>query len=762
MLQFAVELSTKRRLHKLHMQLLPILLTSLVLSSLVDFNLNVMEKVNLQYSMKNIPIPSKHEYKKMLVAKTEHLIKRMRWKVLAFDGKLKSSNKNTYGFRTSLYPEPSPDLVQFESDLMDMIRNIEFRPVHNDFQARMREDITNIKNSNKVYVSADKSTNLYKMEKTDYESHLVNNITSTYKKSSQDQVDRINRGALECAKKLDLEDRMEKLQTTEAYITVKDHKEDFNVKPSFRLINPSKTDIGRVSKQLLDGINQELLRGTHVNQWKNTNSVVDWFKQIRGKRRCTFMQFDIENFYPSISPALFDKAINFAKQYVDIPDLHMDIIKQARSTLLFHQGEPWCKQTGDGSFDVPMGSYDGAEVCELVGIYLLSQITDVVDNADVGLYRDDGLAVMRNIGKPEVERRKKRIIKIFKDNGLSITIKAHLQVVQYLDVEFSLRDGLYRPYRKPSSNPLYINRYSNHPPSVIKQVPDSIAHRLSDISSSAEVFQQALPEYQNALRDSGFDTMLSYSVTNSTQQQSKRNRKRKIIWYNPPYSASVKTNVGKKFLALIRTHFHRNHRLYPIFNIKSVKVSYCCMRNISSIISGHNKFVLSKDNVQPNARMCNCRQRNDCPLNGLCLTSNIIYGGDVVNLTDNQLRPYVGLTSDTFKERMGVHNQGINHRVYSKSCELTKHVWQLRDSGKAFSVRWKILEHVKGRLIGGECRLCVTEKLHIIEHPSYRDGLLNSNSDMKCVHGWKHKLLSIGNTGRGRSRKRVKRVTGVT
>ena len=295
-------------------------------------------------------------------------------------------------------------------------------------------------------------------------------------------------------------------------------------------------------------------------------------------------------------------------------------------------------------------------------------------------------------------------------------------------------------------------------------MPDSIAHRLSDISSSAEVFQQALPVYQTALRDSRFNTKLSYSVTNSSQQQPKRNRKRKIIWYNPPYSASVKTNVGKTFLALIRTHFHQNHRLYPIFNTKSVKVSYCCMRNISSIISGHNKFVLSKDNSQQNTRTCNCRQRNACPLNGTCLTSNIIYSGEVINLTDNQSRPYVGLTLDTFKERLGVHNQGINHRSYSSSCELTKHVWQLRDSGKAFGVRWNILEHVKGRLIGGQCRLCVTEKLHIIEHPNYGDGLLNSNADMKCVHGWKHKLVSIRNPGRGRSRKRGKRgtVTGVT
>ena len=202
--------------------------------------------------MKNIPIPSKHEYKKVILAKTESLIKRMRWKVLAFDGKLKPSGKNTYGFRSLCYPEPSPDLAQFESDLMDMIRNIEFRPVHNEFQSKMREDITNIKNSQKVVVAADKSSNLYKMDQADYETHLVNSITSTYKKSNHEKVESINRKAYEIAKELQLDGRMEKMQTSEAYITVKDHKENFNTNPTFRLINPSKTDVGRVSKQLLE------------------------------------------------------------------------------------------------------------------------------------------------------------------------------------------------------------------------------------------------------------------------------------------------------------------------------------------------------------------------------------------------------------------------------------------------------------------------------------------------------------------------------
>ena len=123
------------------MKLLPLLHTAAtLLSSILDFTVT-MEKFNLQYSTKNIPLPSRHEYKMLLVAKTESVIRRIRWKVLAFDGKLAPASKNTYGFRSPNDPPPSPDLMQFESDVMDMIRNIEFRPVNNEFQAKMREDI---------------------------------------------------------------------------------------------------------------------------------------------------------------------------------------------------------------------------------------------------------------------------------------------------------------------------------------------------------------------------------------------------------------------------------------------------------------------------------------------------------------------------------------------------------------------------------------------------------------------------------------------
>jgi len=229
-----------------------------------------MERFNLNYSKKNIPIPSRDEYKLLLTAKTESLFKRMRWKALQFQGKLPPSDKVTYGFRSKRCPPIVKELRKFEEDLMNIIKNIEFREVNNDFQNKMRDDIRQIKQCGKVVVPADKSTNLYKMDKSVYEKHLTNGITKDYKKSNQVKVDTIDKEAYNIANKLCLDDRMQRLQTSEAYITVKDNKDGFPANPSFRLINPSKTDIGKVSKVILDKINKELLSKTKVNQWKST------------------------------------------------------------------------------------------------------------------------------------------------------------------------------------------------------------------------------------------------------------------------------------------------------------------------------------------------------------------------------------------------------------------------------------------------------------------------------------------------------------
>ena len=130
--------------------------------------------------------------------------------------------------------------------------------------------------------------------------------------------------------------------------------------------------------------------------------------------------------------------MDFAKMHMEIPDMHLQIMKQARRTLIFHNEEPWEKIDNDNDFDVPMGSYDGAEVCELVGIFLQSEHAE----CHFGLYRDDGLGIMKRIGKPEIERNKKRIIQIFKRHGLKIIIQANLFTTQYLDIELDLRNNV--------------------------------------------------------------------------------------------------------------------------------------------------------------------------------------------------------------------------------------------------------------------------------------------------------------------------------
>ena len=136
-----------------------------------------------------------------------------------------------------------------------------------------------------------------------------------------------------------------------------------------------------------------------------------------------------------------------------------------------------------------MGCLDGTEVSDLTGLYILSKTKSVFETQnDVGLYRDGGLGIFRNLSGPEIERVRKEIITIFKECGISLTTKTNLKVVQFLDIELDLINNTYRPYKKPNDNPMYINVNSNHPLSIIKQIPPSFNRRLSNLSSDEEVF----------------------------------------------------------------------------------------------------------------------------------------------------------------------------------------------------------------------------------------------------------------------------------
>ena len=150
----------------------------------------------------------------------------------------------------------------------------------------------------------------------------------------------------------------------------------------------------------------------------------------------------------------------------------------------------------------------------------------------------------------------------------------------------------YRPYIKPNDKPLYVHRQSNHPSSVLKNIPRGVNDRLSRLSSNETVFSSAIPLYQQALIDSGYDFKLKYNPEAGSDSQSKRNRRRtrQIVWFNPPYSMNIETNIGQEFLKLI-DNFPQNNILATIINISKGKLSYRTMKNMNQIITSNNAKV---------------------------------------------------------------------------------------------------------------------------------------------------------------------------
>ncbi len=113
-----------------------------------------------------------------------------------------------------------------------------------------------------------------------------------------------------------------------------------------------------------------------------------------------------------------------------------------------------------------------------------------------------------------------------------------MHVVNFLDVTFDLNNENFKPYRKPNDDPLYINRHSKHPPSIIKQLPTLINKCILALSADEQTFHESAPIYQNALRHSNFDHKLDY--TKHAPQKTHRNRQCNIIWFNPPLAKTSK------------------------------------------------------------------------------------------------------------------------------------------------------------------------------------------------------------------------------
>ena len=595
-----------------------------------------------------------------------------------------------------------------------MVQSTKFTQVNSPFLNRLKDDTERIKNETKLLIVADKTTNFYKLEPSKYNDLLEQNITKSYKKAHPNTIRDIHTENKKIATQLGIDDRVDTTAKKDAFITLKDHKPNFANKPTCRLMNSTKSEIGKISKEILDRINSKITRASKFNQWKNSASVIEWFKSIENKQHHTFVCFDIVEFYPSISQDLLNKALDFASAYDNITNDERNIIIHAKNSILVHQQQSWQKK-GVTTFDVTMGSYDGAETCELVGSFLLSQLQDL--DINIGLYRDDGLAIS-NATPRVTENIKKEICRVFNQNGLRITIEANKQIINFLDVTFNLSNSTYQPFTKPNTTLQYVHRESNHPPITTKNihVPAGINKRLSSLSSDKASFDRASPPYQKALDKSGYHYTLHYDPTATAKR---RNRQRNnILWYNPPFSKNVSTNIGRKFLTLVDKHFPKDHKLRKVFNRNTIKISYSCMNNTKQIIDNHNKRILnsskhtidSTDNTVNN-KSCNCRQTNTCPLNGNCLQSSIIYQATVKRNDNNATETYIGLTENDFKTRFRNHTSSFRHAKHRNSTELSKHIWTLKDNNIDHSVSWRIISSCSSYNSSSKrCNLCLKSR----------------------------------------------------
>ena len=162
----------------------------------------------------------------------------------------------------------------------------------------MKNDLKRTRDSKNIIVPADKTVNYYSVPKEQYQELLENNITE-YRKADENIQQEMDQKSKQIADQLDISDRVDVLAPKAAYVTLKDHKRNFRDRPTFRLINPCPSVVAKISKKMLDRINIDGRKAIKVNQWRNTQSVIEWFKGLQPKENTTFLTLIFAAFTPT-------------------------------------------------------------------------------------------------------------------------------------------------------------------------------------------------------------------------------------------------------------------------------------------------------------------------------------------------------------------------------------------------------------------------------------------------------------------------------
>jgi hypothetical protein len=242
-----------------------------------------------------------------------------------------------------------------------------------------------------------------------------------------------------------------------------------------------------------------------------------------------------------------------------------------------------------------------------------------------------------------------------------------------------------------------------------------VNRRLTKISSCKEVFDAAKTPQQEALNRSGYKHVLEYAPTQEIGPK-KKNRKKSVTWFNPPFSLNVMSKVGKEFLTLLDNSFPPSNPLHKLFTRQTVKISYKRMPNMAQAVAGHNSKLMREDRPLVEQPGCNCRGGpQTCPVGGKCQTSCVVYEATVTETQSGNKETYTGVTSRTFKRRLYEHNADMRKQDgRSKTC-LSAHTWSLKDDGIDFNVTWKLKDRATAfNPITKKCRICLKEKSHIL------------------------------------------------
>ena len=247
----------------------------------------------------------------------------------------------------------------------------------------------------------------------------------------------------------------------------------------------------------------------------------------------------------------------------------------------------------------------------------------------------------------------KKIIRAFKLLGLRIQIASNLKIIDFLDITLNLNKGTFKPFSKNDSAPRYINISSNHPRSVLRLIPNAVNQRINRLSSCKIIFEESKVIYDDALKDSGFQDRLEYSTlvdlaskvksnnggtctliivgeinNNNHSKRRGKNRNRKVVWFNMLFCKLANIDSGKYFQHLLDKHFNRDNPLNRIFNRNTVKINYSCTKNVSNILSNHNRKLLNEliaRDRNPDVASCNYRNKEECLLGGRCNSRDFVY-----------------------------------------------------------------------------------------------------------------------------------------